>query len=56
MLPEFLVGAVQQMSFLTHFNGMVRGVIDARDVVFFLSLIGVFLYANTVIIDSKKAD
>jgi hypothetical protein len=35
---------------------MVRGVIDARDVVFFLSLIGVFLYANTVIIDSKKAD
>ena len=56
VLPEFLVGAVQQMSFLTHFNGMVRGVIDARDVVFFLSLIGVFLYANTVIIDSKKAD
>jgi ABC-2 type transport system permease protein len=44
------------MSFLTHFNGLVRGVIDARDVVFFLSLIGVFLFANTIIVDSKKAD
>ena len=56
VLPEFLVEAVQQMSFLTHFNGLVRGVIDARDVVFFLSLIGVFLFANTIIVDSKKAD
>lgn len=56
LLPDFLVGAVRQMSFLTHFNGLVRGVIDARDVVFFLSLIGVFLFANTVIVDSKKAD
>jgi hypothetical protein len=24
--------------------------------VFFLSLIGVFLFANTIIVDSKKAD
>lgn len=56
VLPDFLVEAVQQMSFLTHFNGLVRGVIDARDVVFFLSLIGVFLFANTIIVDSKKAD
>ena len=56
LLPDFLVGTVRQMSFLTHFNGLVRGVIDARDVVFFLSLIGVFLFANTVIVDLKKAD
>ncbi len=56
VLPEFLVDAVRQMSFLTHFNGLVRGVIDARDVIFFLSLMGAFLFANTVIVDAKKAD
>jgi ABC-2 type transport system permease protein len=34
----------------------VRGVIDARDAVFFLSVIGVFLFANAILVDLKKAD
>ena len=34
---------------------VAAGVIDLRDVVFFLSLIGLFLAANVVIIDLKKA-
>jgi len=41
---------------LTHFNAIVRGVIDLRDAVFFLSVIALFLFANTVLVELKKAD
>ncbi|MGE5201917.1 MAG: ABC transporter permease subunit [Acidobacteriota bacterium] len=54
--PQALLDTVAGLSFLTHFNAIVRGVIDLRDAVFFLSTIALFLYANTVIVDLKKAD
>jgi len=54
--PQSLIDAVTSMSFLTHFNAIVRGVIDLRDAVFFVSVIVLFLYANTVIVDLKKAE
>lgn len=54
--PEAVVDAVRSFSFLTHFNGITRGVIQLRDLLFFASLIGFFLYANAVIVDLKKAD
>jgi ABC-2 type transport system permease protein len=52
--PRFVIDAVQSMSFLTHFNGIIRGVIDFRDLIFFGSLIGVFLFANTVVVELRK--
>ena len=54
--PPALLETVASFSFLTHFNAIMRGVIDARDAVFFLSVIGTFLIANAVIVDLKKAD
>ncbi|MFT5050227.1 MAG: ABC-2 type transport system permease protein [Chlamydiales bacterium] len=54
--PEIVVDAVRSFSFLTHFNGITRGVIELRDLLFFSSLIAFFLYANAVIVDLKKAD
>jgi len=52
--PDVLVETVASMSFLTHFQAITKGVIDLRDVVFFASLIGVFLFANVVAVDAKK--
>jgi ABC-2 type transport system permease protein len=49
-----LVDAVSSFSFLTHFSAITAGVIDLRDVIFFFSLIGLFLTANVVILDLKK--
>lgn len=43
-------------SFLSNFHTITRGVIDARSVVFFLTLIATFLFATMVVIDRKKAD
>jgi ABC-2 type transport system permease protein len=54
--PEAVLATVAGFSFLTHFNAIIRGVIDLRDAVFFLSVIAFFLYANAIIVDLKKAD
>lgn len=55
-LPQWLVDAVASISFLTHFESISKGVVDFRDLLFFGLLIGLFLYATTVVIEMKKAD
>jgi len=52
--PDFLVEIVASLSFLTNFTAITKGVIDLRNVIFFLSMIGIFLFTNTVIVDLKK--
>ncbi len=52
--PLVLVNAISSFSVLTHFTAISAGVIDLRDVIFFISLIALFLAANIVIIDLKK--
>ena len=42
-------------SVVTHFDGFQRGVIDLRDLVYFLSVIGFSLFATGVIIRSHRA-
>lgn len=53
--PKAIVDAIASFSFLVHFNAIVRGVIDLRDLVFFASLIVLFLFLNAIIVDMKKA-
>ena len=52
--PDAVVDVVASMSFLTHFKAITKGVIDLRDVVFFVSLIAVSLFANVIVVESKK--
>ncbi|MDH3639483.1 MAG: ABC transporter permease subunit [Gammaproteobacteria bacterium] len=54
--PEVIVQAISSFSFLTHFDGISKGVIDLRDIVYFLTLIAFWLYANAILIELKKAD
>ncbi|HEY0523878.1 MAG TPA: ABC transporter permease subunit [Stellaceae bacterium] len=54
--PDAVLRTLASFSFLTHFNAITRGVIDLRDAVFFASVIGIFLTANVVLVDLKKAD
>ena len=44
--PQPLVDAFAGLSFLTHFQAITRGVLDLRDVVFFLLCIGAWLLAG----------
>jgi ABC-2 type transport system permease protein len=53
--PVTVVDVISSFSFITHFNAISAGVIDLRDLVFFFSLIGLFLYANILVIDLTKS-
>jgi ABC-2 type transport system permease protein len=52
--PE-LVDTVAAFSMVTHFDGFQRGVIDTRDLFFFLSVIGFSLFATGVILRGHRA-
>lgn len=54
--PEFVVEAVSSFSFLSHFSAVSKGVIELRDLVFFVSLIAYWLFANAGVIELKKAE
>ena len=47
---------IASFSFLTHFEAITKGVIDLRDLVFFVSLIAFWLFANAIVIDLRKAE
>jgi ABC-2 type transport system permease protein len=50
-----VVDTVAAFSVVTHFDNFQRGVIDLRDVVFFLSVIGFALFATGVVIRGHRA-
>ena len=52
--PQAFVESVAELSFLTNFNEVSQGVIDIRDLVFFLSVIGIALFVNAAIVEAKK--
>ncbi|MHB1871068.1 MAG: ABC transporter permease subunit [Steroidobacteraceae bacterium] len=54
--PETLIEAVASLSLLTHFQSITRGVLEARDVLYFAMLIAFFLFTTTVAVDLRKAD
>ena len=54
--PQALLEAISNMSFLSHFESIARGVIDLRDLIFFFSFIGCWLLANAIAVEIKKSD
>ena len=54
--PQFLVDAISGFSFLSRFDAISKVVIDVRDLIYFISLIGFWLFANALLIGLKKAD
>ncbi len=53
-LPIWLVDIISSFSFSTHFASIRRGIIDSRDIIFFLSIIGGGLVVNSAILSYKK--
>ncbi len=51
----WLVDAIASVSVITHFDGFQKGVLDSRDVLFFLSLIVFSLFSTSVILRSHRA-
>ena len=55
LAPEIVVDAVRSFSFLTHFQAISKGVLQAADIVYFVSLIVFWLFVNAVVIEWRKA-
>ena len=53
--PQGMIEQVAQFSFFRRFQAIANGVIDLRDLVFFLTLIGFWLFANLIVVEAKKA-
>ncbi|MDX8389020.1 MAG: ABC transporter permease [Mariprofundaceae bacterium] len=54
--PQLIVNVIASLSFLTHFQNIIKGVLDLRDIIFFISITTFWLYLNVVIVELKKAD
>jgi ABC-2 type transport system permease protein len=50
-----LVDTIAAFSVMTHFESIQKGVIDSRDVLFFLSVIGFSLFTTSVILRAHRA-
>ncbi len=53
-VPEGLTSIVEFLSVDYHFSNIARGVIDSRDVIYFLSLLGFTLYLTTLSLERRK--
>lgn len=53
-LPPALVPACAYLGLGTHFESIGRGVIDSRDIIYYLSIIGFFLFLNQLSLESRK--
>jgi ABC-2 type transport system permease protein len=51
----WLVNAVSAFSVMTHFDGFQKGVLDSRDVIFFLAIIVFSLFSTSVILRGHRA-
>ncbi len=54
LVPDMLVPVFDYLGLGTHFESMGRGVIDSRDIVYYLSVIGVFLYLNVNTVENRS--
>lgn len=52
--PSWLVPVLTYVGLGSHFESIGRGVIDSRDIVYYLSVIGFFLFLNVVTLESRK--
>jgi gliding motility-associated transport system permease protein len=55
VFPPAVAETVASFSFLSHFTAVSKGVIDGRDVVFFLSMIAFWLFGTVVALDTERA-
>lgn len=52
--PTSIIPFLNAIGITPHFESLSRGVIDSRDLIYFSSLIGFFLYLNVLTLDARK--
>jgi len=54
MAPASLAGVLEFLGLGSHFDSIGRGVIDSRDIIYYLTVIGFFLFLNVKGVESRK--
>lgn len=54
-MPEGLVSTMESMSFLAHFESIQKGIIQLKDIVYFVAMICGWLAACSVVLNERKA-
>jgi ABC-2 type transport system permease protein len=54
-LPRRLVNGVAHLSMLRHYEGVARGVLDVRDLLYFILTIAAWLTAGVLMLDMKRS-
>jgi ABC-2 type transport system permease protein len=55
LLPGAVISFMSTVGFLQHFDSIVRGVVDIRDVLYFITFIGLWLYAGAWAVDHHRS-
>ena len=53
LVPDLFVPFFNYLGLGTHFESMGRGVIDTRDLLYYISVIGVFIYLNVNTVENR---
>ena len=53
-VPSFLAGIIQYLSVDYHFSNISRGVIDSRNIIYLISMIGMFLFLTVQILNVRR--
>ena len=53
-IPDFMASTVEFLGVDYHFSNIARGVIDSRDIIYFLSVLGFSLYLSVISLESRK--
>jgi ABC-2 type transport system permease protein len=54
--PQWLLTGIASLSFYTHFENIIKGVLDLRDVLYFALISAFFLLASTAVLESRKSN
>ena len=52
--PGWLYPIFSYLGLSAHYSSILRGVIDSRDLIYYFSIIGFFLYLSTLSVESRK--
>ena len=53
-MPQAIAPFVEYLSLDLHFNNIAKGVIDTRDLIYYLTLIGACLLVSVQSLDSRR--
>jgi len=55
ILPDVVVDVIQSFSFLTNFDVIIKGLLDAKVLIYFISVMLAWVIANVVVLETNKA-